>query len=71
MIGNDSRLAIIGGGVAGMTAAAAAALHGCKVTLFEEKPELFHLLKNNSKRYIRHFSFNTTATYTKVKPFSS
>ncbi|WP_437962294.1 FAD-dependent oxidoreductase (plasmid) [Sorangium sp. So ce119] len=43
---------IVGGGVAGLTAAAGAARLGFKVTLLEHAHELLHLQRNNMKRWI-------------------
>lgn len=46
------RVAVIGGGAAGLTATAAAAVCGCKVTLFEQKPQFLHLQANCTKRWV-------------------
>lgn len=43
---------IVGAGLAGMTAAAAAGMLGCKVTLFEGGALPFHQQRGNSTRYI-------------------
>jgi tetratricopeptide (TPR) repeat protein len=45
-------IAIVGGGVAGVTAAAAAASKGCRVTLFERDEELMRLQRGNTSRYV-------------------
>jgi predicted ATPase len=45
-------VAVVGGGLAGMTTAAAAVLQGCEVTLLEKREHLFHLQRLNSTRYI-------------------
>ncbi|HEX5753185.1 MAG TPA: FAD-dependent oxidoreductase [Archangium sp.] len=47
-----SKVAVIGGGVAGMTAAAAAARLGCDVTLLEKKNALLYILRGNTTRLI-------------------
>ncbi|HYI01870.1 ATP-binding protein, partial [Hyalangium sp.] len=47
-----SRVAIVGGGAAGMTAAAGAAVRGCEVTLLEEQTELLLLFRNNRLRWL-------------------
>lgn len=46
------RLAVVGGGLAGLTAAAAAASKGCMVTLFERNEDLLHVQRTNGSRYI-------------------
>ena len=45
-------VAVIGGGVAGLTAAAGAARLGCKVTLFEKADSLLHLFRGNHTRWL-------------------
>jgi tetratricopeptide (TPR) repeat protein len=45
-------IAVIGGGVAGLTAAAGAARLGCKVTLFERADSLLHLFRGNHTRWL-------------------
>ena len=45
-------VAVIGGGLSGMTAAAAAVSKGCKVTLFEKTGQLMGLQRDNRTRYI-------------------
>lgn len=45
-------LIVIGGGVAGLTAAAAASIRGFNVTLLEQNPELLHLQEGCTKRWI-------------------
>lgn len=45
-------VAVIGGGLAGMTTAAAAMSKGCKVTLFEKTGQLMGLQRDNRTRYI-------------------
>ncbi|ATB28598.1 FAD-dependent oxidoreductase [Melittangium boletus] len=47
-----SKVAVIGGGVAGMTAAAAAARIGCEVTLLEKQAALLNVLRGNTTRYV-------------------
>lgn len=48
----DSRIAVIGGGIAGLTAAVAAARVGCKVTLLERGEDVLPLLSGTSTRWI-------------------
>jgi len=45
-------LAVIGGGAAGATAALAAAYLGCQVTIFEQRPTLFHLQQGCDIRWL-------------------
>src|SRR5262245_7141647 len=45
-------LAVIGGGAAGATAALGAASLGCEVTLFEQRPTLFHLQQGCDIRWL-------------------
>ncbi len=47
-----SRVGIVGGGVGGMTAAAGAAVRGCKVTLLEQEDDLLLLFRNNHQRWL-------------------
>jgi len=47
-----AHVAVIGGGLAGMTAAVAAKIHGCKVTLLEAELTLMHLQRGNTTRYV-------------------
>jgi hypothetical protein len=46
------RIAVIGGGVAGMTAAVAAHQAGAEVTLLERKSELLHLQRGSHLRFV-------------------
>jgi hypothetical protein len=46
------RLGVIGGGAAGVTAAAAAAIKGADVVLFEQAEDLLPLQRQNTKRYL-------------------
>lgn len=46
----DQEVAVVGAGVAGLTAAAGAAILKCKVTLFERKEQPLHLLVGNHTR---------------------
>ena len=48
---NDAAV-VIGGGIAGVTAGAAAALHGAKVTILEQGEELLHLQRGCHTRYL-------------------
>jgi len=52
LIVKGSRIGIVGGGLAGMTAAAAAKLKGCDVFLYESEAQLMSLQRGNSTRYI-------------------
>jgi FAD dependent oxidoreductase len=52
MVSKGGSIAVVGGGVAGMTAAAGAARLGLRVTLIEERDELLHLIRNNTKRWL-------------------
>lgn len=52
LVPEDGVVLIVGGGVAGLTAAAGAARLGLHVTLLEREPELLHLQRNNTKRWI-------------------
>jgi tetratricopeptide (TPR) repeat protein len=45
-------VAVVGGGLAGMTASAAAASKGCRVTMFEKTEQLMSLQRDNRTRYI-------------------
>ncbi|MBX9723411.1 MAG: NAD(P)/FAD-dependent oxidoreductase [Candidatus Obscuribacterales bacterium] len=51
-LGPEMNLAVVGGGLAGMTAALAAESLGMNVTIIEEKNDLMHLQRGNSSRYI-------------------
>src|SRR4051794_5604988 len=51
-IATGDAIAVIGGGVAGLTASAAAAQRGCRVTLFEQQAELLHLFAECDKRWL-------------------
>jgi len=53
-----SRLGIVGGGAAGVTAAAAAAHKGAKVILFERAKYLLPLQRQNTKRYLHPHLFD-------------
>ncbi len=48
----DTSVAIIGAGIAGLTAAAGAACLGAKVTLFEKSSRPFALIGNSTKRWL-------------------
>ncbi len=52
IIAKGSKICIIGGGLAGMTAAAAAKLKECHVTLYESEDLLMSLQRGNSTRFI-------------------
>lgn len=49
---NGVRVAVVGGGIAGLTAAAAAAVRGAAVTVVEMKPVFFPIQRNASDRYL-------------------
>ncbi|GGD64336.1 hypothetical protein GCM10011514_30360 [Emticicia aquatilis] len=51
-IQEGSRIAIIGGGIGGVTASAAALSIGCKVYLYENKPILMHLQTGCKTRWV-------------------
>ena len=48
----NRRVAIIGGGIAGITAASAAAAAGASVWLYEKKGTLMHLQAGNQTRFL-------------------
>lgn len=48
----ESEVAVVGGGLAGMTAAAALNLKGCKVTLYHDKETLMNIQEGCIHRYI-------------------
>jgi hypothetical protein len=52
LIRSDARVAVIGGGLAGITAATAAYLKGCQVSLFERLAGPMLLQRKNQSRYI-------------------
>src|SRR5215211_6781602 len=43
LLSPNNDVVVVGGGIAGVTAGAAAALHGAKVTILEQGEELLHL----------------------------
>ncbi|HEX8434030.1 FAD-dependent oxidoreductase, partial [Archangium sp.] len=47
-----SKLAVIGGGAAGLTAAAGAATRGARVTVFEQASDLLPMFRNNRQRWL-------------------
>jgi tetratricopeptide (TPR) repeat protein len=47
-----STLAVIGGGAAGLTAAAGAAIRGARVTVFEQASDLLPMFRNNRQRWL-------------------
>lgn len=51
-ITSESRIAVIGGGLSGMTVAAALNLMKCKVKLFHEKENLMNIQTGNYQRYV-------------------
>lgn len=52
LLGKGKRVAVIGGGLAGLTAALAARWCDATVRLFEERPDLMHLQRGCHLRYI-------------------
>ncbi|WP_437782531.1 FAD-dependent oxidoreductase [Sorangium sp. So ce1097] len=48
----DRRLAVIGGGIAGITAALGAACKNIDVTLYERQPEVLHLMRGCHTRWV-------------------
>jgi radical SAM superfamily enzyme YgiQ (UPF0313 family) len=53
VLNSNTRLAVIGGGAAGLTAASAAALIGCRtVDVFERHTNVLHVFRGNDTRYI-------------------
>lgn len=56
-----SKAVVVGGGVAGMTAAAAAASVGCSVTLLEKEQVLLPLLRGNSTRWLHPYIYEWPA----------
>lgn len=52
LLGPGKHVAVVGGGVAGLTAAAAAAQKGAQVTVLERQSELLHLLQGNHTRWV-------------------
>jgi hypothetical protein len=51
-IASGSNVAIVGGGLAGMTVAVAAKEKGCKVTIFEIEDDFMPIQRGNNTRYI-------------------
>lgn len=49
---NNEECAVVGGGLAGMTTAAALITEGADVTLFERRHKLMHLQQENFQRYL-------------------
>jgi len=52
IIAKGSKICIVGGGLAGMTAAAAGKLKECEVTLYESEEQLMSMQRGNSTRFI-------------------
>jgi hypothetical protein len=52
IINSKSKVAVIGGGVGGMTAAVALGSLNCSVSIFERQSELLHLFKGCHTRYL-------------------
>lgn len=52
LLSPNGAVVVIGGGIAGVTAGAAAALHGAKVTILEQGEELLHLQRGCHTRYL-------------------
>jgi hypothetical protein len=66
-LNKDRRLGIIGGGAAGMTAAAAAARKGVDVVLWERAGSLVPLQLHNTKRYIHPHIYHWPRTGSTTK----
>ena len=58
---------IVGGGVAGLTAAAGAARLGMRVTLLECADELLHLQRNNTKRWVHPHIYDWPAHHSTTR----
>jgi hypothetical protein len=54
---NDKDIVVVGGGIAGVTATAAALLYGANVTLLERGEELLHLQRGCHTRYLHPHIF--------------
>lgn len=61
--GNAIDVGIVGGGFAGCTAAAAAALLGWKVTIYERADQLFHLQRGNRLRFVHPYVIEWPAAW--------
>jgi thioredoxin reductase len=51
------RIGVIGGGIGGLTAAAAAMLKGCEVIVAEQRPDLMHLQRQSETRFLHPFMY--------------
>jgi hypothetical protein len=60
-LGPSKRMAVVGGGIAGMTFAAAAARRNTSVTIFEQRSELLHLLLGCHTRHLHPNVYNWPA----------
>jgi hypothetical protein len=49
---SGDRVGVVGGGIGGLTAAAAAMIKGCSVVLAEERQQLMHLQRRNTTRLL-------------------
>lgn len=52
ILGAGSRVGVVGGGFAGVTAAAAARKLGAEVTIYEQRGSILHLQRGNNSRYL-------------------
>lgn len=60
-IDSSSTIAIIGGGLAGLSAAVAAKSKGCTVTIFEAEDEFMPIQRGNNTRYIHPYIYDWPA----------
>lgn len=51
-LNSESRVAIVGGGIGGMTAAVGAAHRGASVTIFERRAQILHLMRGCHTRWV-------------------
>jgi hypothetical protein len=58
IISNGREVVVIGGGAAGLTAAAGAAAHGADVWVLEELEELMELQRNNRQRWLHPYIYD-------------
>lgn len=55
---NASEVAVVGAGLAGLTAAAGLARHGCRVDIYDESRDIMHLQRGNGSRYLHPNIYN-------------
>ncbi|MGC2695024.1 MAG: FAD-dependent oxidoreductase, partial [Candidatus Angelobacter sp.] len=58
IIHEGREVVVVGGGAAGLTAAAGAAMHGAKVWVLEELEELMELQRNNRQRWLHPYIYD-------------